>query len=100
MLSNTPVEILAGHDVIELRPHGVNKGGLVPPIVERAPDGLIVAIGDDATDEDMFAALPPSAISIRVGPGDSRAEFRVGVAADVRALLKAVIADPASTEAS
>ena len=48
----------------------------------------------------MFAALPPSAVSIRVGPGDSRAEFRVGGVADVRALLKAVIADPASTEAS
>ena len=100
LLSNTPVEILAGHEVIELRPHGVNKGGLVGPIVDRARNALIVAIGDDATDEDMFAALPPAAVSIRVGPGDSRAEFRVGGVVDVRALLQAVIADPASTEAS
>ena len=93
LLSNTPVEILAGHEVIELRPHGVNKGRVVGPIVERARNALIVAIGDDATDEDMFAALPPAALSIRVGAGDSRAEFRVGGVVDVRALLKAVI-DP------
>ena len=74
--------------------------GWFGPIVDRARNALIVAIGDDATDEDMFAALPPAAVSIRVGPGDSRAEFRVGGVADVRALLKAVIGDPASTEAS
>jgi trehalose 6-phosphate synthase/phosphatase len=92
LLSNTPVEILPGHEVIELRPHGFNKGGLVGPIVEGARGALIVAIGDDATDEDMFAALPASAVGIRVGGGDTRAAFRVGGVAEVRALLKSAVA--------
>jgi trehalose 6-phosphate synthase/phosphatase len=91
LVSNTPIEILAGHEVIELRPHGVNKGRVVAPIVERVGAALIVAIGDDATDEDMFSALPRSALTIRVGEGDSQAGFRVGGVAEVRALLAAVV---------
>ena len=86
-----PVEIVPGHAVVELRPHGVNKGRIVPDIVEGRPDGLIVAIGDDATDEDMFAALPPSGISIRVGGGDSRAAFRLAGVPDVRTLLSRLV---------
>jgi trehalose 6-phosphate synthase/phosphatase len=93
LLSNTPAEILAGHKVIELRPHGINKGSLVRPIVERMPEALIVAIGDDATDEEMFAALPESAVSVRVGAGDSRAGFRVRGVPEVRALLQALLAE-------
>jgi trehalose 6-phosphate synthase/phosphatase len=91
LLSNTPVEILGGHDVIELRPHGVSKASVVAPIVARAPDALVVAIGDDATDEDMFAALPPAAVSVRVGGGDSRAGLRVAGVDDVRALLRTLV---------
>ena len=87
LLSNMPVEILPGHAVIELRPYGVNKGRIVPAVVERLPGALIVAFGDDATDEDMFAALPPSGISIRVGSGDTRAALRLAGVGDVRALL-------------
>jgi trehalose 6-phosphate synthase/phosphatase len=90
LLSNTPVEILGAHHVIEVRPHGVNKGAVVSSVVARAPDALIVAIGDDATDEDMFAALPQFSASVRVGPGDSRAAFRVSGVDDVRALLRAL----------
>ncbi len=91
LLSNTPIEILAGHEVIELRPHGVNKGAVVAPLVSRAPRTLIVAVGDDATDEDMFGALPPSALSVRVGGGDSQAGFRVRGVEDVRALLGGLV---------
>jgi trehalose 6-phosphate synthase/phosphatase len=91
LLSNTPVEILGGHKVIELRPHGVNKASVVAPILARAPDALIVAVGDDATDEDLFAALPRSAVSVRVGGGDSRAGLRVRGVDDVRILLRALL---------
>ncbi len=91
LLSNTPVEILAGHEVIELRPHGVNKGSLVGPIVERSAGALIVGIGDDATDEEMFAVLPETAVSVRVGDGQSRAGFRVRGVPQVRELLRSLL---------
>jgi trehalose 6-phosphate synthase/phosphatase len=87
LLSNMPVEIVPGHAVIELRPHAVNKGRIVPAIAARAVGGLVVAFGDDATDEDMFAALPASAISVRVGTGDSRAGYRLANVGEVRELL-------------
>jgi len=43
--------------------------------------------GDDLTDEDLFAAMPAGHVSIHVGPGPSRAEYRVDRFSDVRALL-------------
>lgn len=55
-------------------------------------DDLLVAIGDDQTDEDMFRALPMRAISIRVGPGESRAGFRVADHRAVRTLLSSLLA--------
>ena len=70
---------------------GVHKGRLVPSVVARAPAGaLVVAIGDDRTDEDLFAALPPSALAIHVGPEPTAASIRVDGVPDVRALLRAI----------
>ncbi len=100
LLSNAPVEILGGHEVIELRPHGVSKARVVSSILARAPAALVVAIGDDETDEDMFAALPPGAASVRVGDGDSRAGFRVVGVDEVRALLRALLERPPVAERS
>lgn len=92
LLSNQPVEILAGHKVLEIRPHGVHKGRIVPPLSpERLAATTVLAIGDDRTDEDLFAALPPEAITIRVGPGPTRARFRVDGVAAVRALLRSLV---------
>src|SRR5215207_7239761 len=92
LLSNQPVEILAGNRVIEIRPHGIHKGRIVPPLTpERLARTTVLAIGDDRTDEDLFAALPPEAISIRVGPGTTRARFRLESVAAVRALLQSLV---------
>jgi trehalose 6-phosphate synthase/phosphatase len=51
-----------------------------------SPQG-IVAFGDDRTDEEMFAALPRSAVGIHVGPGASLAKYRLRHPAAVRAFL-------------
>jgi trehalose 6-phosphate synthase/phosphatase len=50
-----------------------------------------VAIGDDRTDEDLFNVLPPEAISIRVGPGATRARFRLDGVATARQLLRSLL---------
>lgn len=91
LLSNSPVEILAGKKVIELRPHGVHKGAIVAPLLERVrPRTLIVALGDDRTDEDLFEALPQDAVAVHVGPGASRATIRLATFQDARRLLSAL----------
>ncbi len=92
LLSNQPVEILPGNRVIEIRPYGVHKGRIVPPLgPERQAATAILAIGDDRTDEDLFGALPPEAITIRVGPGDTRARFRLDGVVAVRRLLQSLV---------
>jgi hypothetical protein len=92
LLSNQPVEILAGNRVLEIRPHGVHKGRILPPLSpEREARTTIVAIGDDRTDEDLFTSLPPDAISVKVGPGATRVGFRLDSTSSVRALLQMLV---------
>jgi trehalose 6-phosphate synthase/phosphatase len=92
VLSNQPVEILPGHRLLEIRPYGIHKGRIVAQLsAERLAGTAVVAIGDDRTDEDLFAALPPEAITIRVGPGPTRARFRLEGIGAVRALLQTIV---------
>jgi trehalose 6-phosphate phosphatase len=36
-----------------------------------------VYLGDDVTDEDAFAALAPPAVTVKVGPGETVARYRL-----------------------
>ena len=83
------LEVMAGDGVIEARRLGVHKG----LAVNRGGDGdaAIVAIGNDRTDEDMFRALPASAMTIVVGTMPSSAAYRVAGVSDVRRLLNLLI---------
>ena len=51
----------------------------------------MLAIGDDRTDEDLFAAVPADGITVRVGPGPTRARFRLESVAAVRSLLRSLV---------
>jgi trehalose 6-phosphate phosphatase len=46
-----------------------------------------VYVGDDTTDEDAFEALSdrPDAVTVRVGPGDTAARYRLD---DVNAVIR------------
>ena len=92
LLDHRPARVLPGAKVIEVVAKGVHKGRLVPSLLARAPAGaLLVAIGDDRTDEDLFAALPPEALAVHVGPGPSRASIRLAGVPEARALLHALV---------
>jgi trehalose 6-phosphate synthase/phosphatase len=92
LLGGASARILSGAMVIEVLPRDVHKGRLVPSVVARAPAGaLMVAIGDDRTDEDLFAALPRNAVAVHVGAEPTRASIRLGGVPDVRALLRAAL---------
>ncbi|HEX5634056.1 MAG TPA: trehalose-phosphatase, partial [Gemmatimonadales bacterium] len=68
VLTNAPVEILPGAMVVEIRPQGIDKGAVVGAVAAAAPPGsVLVALGDDRTDEDMFAALPDGGVAVHVG---------------------------------
>jgi trehalose 6-phosphate synthase/phosphatase len=82
-------EILEGHKVVEVRVRGVHKGVVAARVIAEAPPGSVVfAAGDDRTDEDLFDALPESAVSVRVGPGVSRAKLRVSTPFELRRMLR------------
>jgi trehalose 6-phosphate synthase/phosphatase len=92
--SNAPVEVLAGDKVVEVRPYGINKGVSVKLVLDAsAPDALVFAIGDDRTDEDMFAALPTEpgrGLTVHVGPHASRATYRLLTWQSARAVLRSL----------
>ena len=99
LLSNQPLEVLEGKKVIEVRVRGVSKG-LVPQRIhaEAGSSGVLVAIGDDRTDDDLFRALPPGGVSVAVGHSSTAARFRVNDHRSVRRLLLSLIHQRESLE--
>ena len=88
-LSNQPLEVREGKKVLEVRLRGVHKGLAIQRIVSAADaPAAIIAVGDDATDEDMFAALPAGSCAVHVGDGPSRAAHWLASPAAVREWLE------------
>jgi trehalose 6-phosphate synthase/phosphatase len=87
LTASTDLQVLRGKKVVEVRPVGANKGAATLRWVSRHRGGFILAAGDDATDEELFAALPSSANSIRVGAGETRARFSLEGPPDLIGLL-------------
>lgn len=86
------LDVLDGARVIELRPLGVSKAAAVRLVLERLnTDSLVVVLGDDTTDEDMFRASPPDALTVHVGSGPSLARHRLAGPAEVRTVLQGLL---------
>jgi trehalose 6-phosphate synthase/phosphatase len=77
-----------GHE-IEVRPSGVGKGVCGQAFAGRGYD-FVLAVGTDATDEELFKVLPPPAYSIRIGVARSYARFSVRSRTQARDLLEAL----------
>ncbi len=86
------VVALWGKRVLELRPAAASKGAVALEVARRHPHCTPVAIGDDRTDEEMFAALP-HAVTIKVGPGPTSARYRLGGVEEVVRYLKQYVKD-------
>jgi trehalose 6-phosphate synthase/phosphatase len=85
--SNLNLEVLEGSKVIEVRNAGVNKGNSALKWLTKNMWDYILAIGDDQTDEDIFAVLPNTAYSIKVGLNPSQARFNLESVFDTNKLL-------------
>lgn len=70
------LDLVWGKKVLEIRPSGFDKGRAASEIAARHPGSTPVMIGDDTTDEDAFEALT-NGVTIKVGPGESGARYRL-----------------------
>ena len=95
-LTSQPVQVSHGKKIIEVKSIHANKGvfvqqwiGQIP--LEHKPD-VIVAIGDDTTDEDMFFALQEQksikAFCIKIGDESTHAHFAIRDQEDVNQFLE------------
>jgi len=80
-------EVIRGKKVVEIKPEGATKGAVAREVAARHPGRTPVAIGDDATDEAMFQALPHG-VTIKVGPGPTAARYRLEGVPEVVRYLK------------
>jgi trehalose 6-phosphate synthase/phosphatase len=85
------LQILQGNKVVEIKNLGIDKGRAALRWIKRERWGLILALGDDRTDEDMFRVLPESAYSLKVGLGRSAAKYNLETQAEVLPLLGSLI---------
>lgn len=83
--------IRGGKDVLEFSVSSATKGTAVTFLAELVQTGNILFMGDDVTDEDAFAALPPTGIGIKVGAGDTRAGHRIADTSAVTEVLELLV---------
>lgn len=79
-----------GNKILEVKDPMISKAETVQRWLKRSHD-FILAIGDDYTDEDMFAVLPKTAYTIKVGRGRTQANYRLKSPVEVRSLLKQLV---------
>ena len=87
LTAKTDLQIVQGSKVVEIRRAGVDKGSATLYWLDHREYDFILGVGDDTTDEDLFKALPASAVSIRVGISGTHAQYNVRNCADVIDLL-------------
>ncbi len=80
----------AGQKVIEVRNDGVNKGSAANAGCSRAEYDFILGIGDDWTDEDLFAVMPEKAYTIKIGLTSTRARFTLRDSREAVGLLNSL----------
>jgi len=91
LTANLNVGVMEGNRVIEIKNTVVDKGRAALNWVSRRAWDFVLAIGDDRTDEDLFAVMPPDAYSIKVGLAPSKARFNLVAQRDVIPLLRKCI---------
>jgi trehalose 6-phosphate synthase/phosphatase len=71
------LQVNQGNKILEIRPVGIDKGTSAAAWIRDTNPDFVLALGDDYTDEDMFASLPASAYTLKVGRGNTKASYRL-----------------------
>ncbi|MXN89887.1 bifunctional alpha,alpha-trehalose-phosphate synthase (UDP-forming)/trehalose-phosphatase [Flavobacterium sp. Sd200] len=87
-LYNTPVQIIDGNKVIEVKHFMAHKGTTCRDNILCGDHDFVLAFGDDKTDEDLFEQLTAeNQFSVKVGKGNTAAKYRIASVAKVLELL-------------
>ncbi|WP_298651136.1 bifunctional alpha,alpha-trehalose-phosphate synthase (UDP-forming)/trehalose-phosphatase [uncultured Proteiniphilum sp.] len=89
--SRLNLQIVPGNKIVEIKPPDFNKGSEVLRRLAQRTYDFVLAIGDDTTDEDMFRALPPEGITIKVGNFSPAAKYRIPLQSSVIPFLSNLI---------
>jgi trehalose 6-phosphate synthase/phosphatase len=87
LLREFGLELLQGNKVLEIKNPRVTKGEAARRWLDKRYD-FVLAVGDDATDEVLFASLPSNAYSLKVGRGRTLAHYRLPSSKEVIRLLR------------
>jgi trehalose 6-phosphate synthase/phosphatase len=90
LIANLNLEIAEGHKILEIKNIGINKGKAAKFWLTKDDWDFILAIGDDATDEDLFQELPKQAYSIKIGVAPSKAKYHFRSQNEVIPFLKQI----------
>ncbi len=90
ILKTWGLKIYRGNMILEIKSPYANKGAATKQWIKPKHD-FILAIGDDYTDEDIFAVLPESAYSVKVGRGKTLARYRVDNVDEVHKVLEKLV---------
>ena len=85
------LQIMQGNKVIEIKSPDCNKGSEVNRLLANKRYNFVLAMGDDTTDEDMFQALPPNAITIKIGNVSETANYNLPSQSDVLPFLQSLL---------
>lgn len=88
LTANTPLQIVDGNKVLEVRMVGVDKGAAATNMISALKPDFILGIGDDATDEDMFKALRDKAYTVKIGRANTSAQYTILSQREVLPFLK------------
>jgi trehalose 6-phosphate synthase/phosphatase len=94
LIANTPVQVIDGNKVVEVRLMGLNKGITALKVLDRFKCDFVLCIGDDTTDEDMFRALERKAYNIRIGSGSTAADYNILTQVEVLPFLERLTEQP------
>ena len=84
-------QTIGGHRVTDFVPIGHDKGTALRAALARFRPDTAFYFGDSPADEPAFRELGAAGFSVRVGPGPTRALYRVGDLRGVTKFLKTVV---------
>ncbi len=96
-LTGTGLQVLLGNKVVEVKPTDIHKGkGVLHYLGKTDFWDFILGMGDDYTDEDIFAVLPENAWSIKIGYSPfTKARYYLESSPAARELLKTLATEKA-----